>query len=53
MKISNTNINKNSSPFIIAEMSANHNKSISTALRIIDEAKKVGANAIKIQRKET
>ena len=36
-------------PYIIAEMSANHNGSLQTAFRIIDEAKKAGADAVKIQ----
>lgn len=36
-------------PYIIAEMSANHNGNLQTALRIIDEAKKAGADAVKIQ----
>ncbi len=36
-------------PYIIAEMSANHNGDISRAYRIIDEAKKAGADAVKLQ----
>mgnify|MGYP006091730125 CR=1 FL=1 len=36
-------------PYVIAEMSANHNGSIKNAIKIIDEAKKNGANAVKIQ----
>ncbi len=36
-------------PYVIAEMSANHNGSIEVALRIIEEAKKSGADAIKMQ----
>lgn len=36
-------------PYVIAEMSANHNGNIETAFRIIEEAKKAGADAIKIQ----
>ena len=36
-------------PYIIAEMSANHNGELNTALRIIEEAKKSGADAVKIQ----
>jgi N-acetylneuraminate synthase len=36
-------------PYVIAEMSANHNGNLESALRIIDEAKKAGADAVKIQ----
>lgn len=36
-------------PYIIAEMSANHNGNIENAFNIIREAKKMGADAVKIQ----
>lgn len=36
-------------PFIIAEMSGNHNQSLDRALEIVDSAAKIGAHAIKIQ----
>lgn len=36
-------------PFVIAEMSANHNGNFEAALRIIDEARRAGADAVKIQ----
>lgn len=36
-------------PYIIAELSANHNGRLDTALRIVEEAKKSGADAIKLQ----
>ena len=36
-------------PFIIAEMSGNHNQSLERALKIIDAAADAGASAIKIQ----
>ena len=48
-KIKNRIISKNHKPFIIAEMSSNHNQSLNTALKIIDIAAKTGADAIKIQ----
>ena len=37
------------SPFIIAEMSGNHNQSLKKALSIVEEAAKCGVNALKIQ----
>lgn len=36
-------------PFIIAEMSGNHNKSIDNAFKLIDHAVTAGVNAIKMQ----
>lgn len=36
-------------PYIIAELSANHNGKLDTALKIIGEAKKAGADAVKLQ----
>ncbi|RJG49117.1 pseudaminic acid synthase [Motilimonas pumila] len=38
-----------SQPYIIAEISANHNGDINNAFRLIELAKKHGANAVKIQ----
>ncbi len=37
------------SPFIIAEMSGNHNQSLDRALKIVDAVAKSGAHALKIQ----
>jgi len=37
------------SPYVIAEMSANHNGNIKTAYKIIEKAKAAGADAIKMQ----
>lgn len=36
-------------PYVIAELSANHNGNLETALRLIEEAKKAGADAVKLQ----
>lgn len=36
-------------PYIIAEMSANHNGNIENAFKIIEQAKKCGADAVKLQ----
>lgn len=36
-------------PYVIAEMSANHNGSIDAALRLIEQAKQAGADAVKLQ----
>lgn len=36
-------------PYVIAELSANHNGKLETALRLIEEAKKAGADAVKLQ----
>ncbi len=36
-------------PYVVAELSANHNGKLETALRIIEEAKTAGADAIKLQ----
>jgi len=36
-------------PYIIAELSANHNGRLETAMRIVEEAKKAGADAVKLQ----
>ncbi len=49
MHINHRPIGPGHPPYIIAEMSANHNGSLQTAFRIIDEAKKAGADAVKIQ----
>ena len=40
---------ENDEPFIIAEMSGNHNQSIEKALRIVELAAQSGVNALKLQ----
>tara|TARA_X000000950_G_C13833816_1_gene627328 strand:+ start:350 stop:1372 length:1023 start_codon:yes stop_codon:yes gene_type:complete len=42
-------LSKINRPFIIAELSANHNGKINNVFKLINKAKKCGANAIKIQ----
>ncbi|MDB4580579.1 pseudaminic acid synthase [Akkermansiaceae bacterium] len=49
MKIANKEIDRGSGVFIIAELSANHNGSLETALETVRAAKRTGANAIKLQ----
>jgi pseudaminic acid synthase len=49
MKIHNFEINNNSPVFIIAELSANHNGSLETAIETIRAAKRAGADCIKLQ----
>lgn len=49
MLINNTKIGQNYPTYIIAELSANHNQDINIALKLIEEAAKAGANAIKLQ----
>jgi pseudaminic acid synthase len=49
MKIKNFTINKESQVFIIAELSANHNGSLETALETVRAAKRAGADCIKLQ----
>lgn len=47
--INGQSIGSGFSPYIIAELSANHNGSLDRALDIMEAAKKAGAHAIKIQ----
>jgi len=49
MKINNFTINETSKVFIIAELSANHNGNIETAIETIKAAKRAGADCIKLQ----
>jgi pseudaminic acid synthase len=49
IKIGGRFVGKNHAPFVIAEMSGNHNQSLERALEIVDAAAKAGAHALKIQ----
>ena len=48
-KIENHSIGSNYEPFIIAEMSGNHNQSLDRALKIVDAVASTGAHALKLQ----
>ena len=47
--IANRRIGADAAPFVIAEMSGNHNQSLERALQIVDAAAATGAHAMKIQ----
>ncbi|TNI64370.1 pseudaminic acid synthase [Aeromonas media] len=49
MFINDVGIGADFPPYVIAEMSANHNGKLNNALRLITEAKHAGASAIKLQ----
>jgi N-acetylneuraminate synthase len=49
MKIGQRAIGDDQPPFIIAEMSGNHNQSLERALAIVDAAAEAGAHALKLQ----
>lgn len=49
IEINNQKIGQNYHPYIIAEMSANHNGDIKNAFKLIEIAKKAGADAVKLQ----
>jgi len=49
MNIAHRKIGCDFPPFIIAEMSGNHNQSLERALEIVEAAAKTGAHALKIQ----
>lgn len=49
MHIGSRKIGQNAEPFVIAEMSGNHNQSLERALEIVDAAAASGAHALKLQ----
>ena len=49
ISINGRNIGYSQEPFIIAEMSGNHNQSLDRALEIVEAVAKTGAHALKIQ----
>ena len=49
INIRNCKVGLNYKPFIIAEMSGNHNQSLEKALEIVEAAAKTGAHALKLQ----
>ncbi|MDP9087168.1 MAG: pseudaminic acid synthase [Pseudomonadota bacterium] len=49
IKIADKLIGRGAQPFIIAEMSGNHNQSLDRALKIVQAAAEAGAHAIKLQ----
>ncbi|MCC6278781.1 MAG: pseudaminic acid synthase [Oligoflexia bacterium] len=49
IKFGNRPVGPGHEPFIIAEMSGNHNQSLERAFEIVDAAAKAGAHALKIQ----
>lgn len=49
MRVGNRLVGSEHSPFIIAEMSGNHNHSLERALSIVEAAAKAGAHALKLQ----
>ena len=49
IKLGHLSVGENFKPFVIAEMSGNHNQSLERALAIVDAAADAGAHAIKLQ----
>jgi len=49
INISGRRIALDAPPYVIAELSANHNGKLETAMKIVEEAKNAGADAVKLQ----
>ena len=52
MNINGVEISSDSEVYLIAEIGINHNGSLNTALKLIDEAKNAGFNAVKFQKRD-
>lgn len=49
IKIAGRKIGSDFAPYVVAELSANHNQSLDTALLLVEQAKYAGADAVKLQ----
>ena len=49
IELSNYTISDDNAPFVVAELSGNHNNSLDLALRLVEEAADAGADAFKLQ----
>lgn len=49
MKLGKSDVGEGFPPFIVAEMSGNHNQSLDRALQILEAAHRAGAHAVKLQ----
>ena len=49
IQIGQRNVGSTATPFVIAEMSGNHNQSLERAIKIVDAAVEAGAHALKLQ----
>ena len=52
MKIGRHSVGDTSKVFIIAEIGMNHNGSYNNAIKLIDEAVEIGADAVKFQMRD-
>ena len=49
MIIGKYKISRDNKPFIVAEMSGNHNKSLDRAIKLVEAAAEAGAHMLKLQ----
>src|SRR2546423_4589710 len=49
VEIAGRRVGRDAEPFVVAEMSGNHNQSLDRAFAIVDAAAEAGAHAVKIQ----